>query len=321
MNIPKNIKNLINPENKTKLIGLLTILIVLWLVLYFIPEIFISLFNTLLGNLILIIISILVLTYDLRYGILFCIILIVIYRFSHLIKTTQKEGFTWTKNSENDFLLIQNTINPHKIFDMNLIKQQASQEELNYFNENGMWPWSEKTQELYKEAINKNTYVRTYYEDAINYVRTIYNEAAILRVLSYQTKEGDFLLNGVQIKNPLGNKFEDLPNGYGNFAYNSGLLKNRSNDVIKCNMKNSNGSTLERIKYTGKGIIFGEQTSTTTAVDYNNLEEIIPGFKFVKGPCNPCGAINENPDYSCPFDIKLKKDRTISNVWKNLWGL
>ena len=110
MNIPKNIKNLINPENKTKLIGLLTILIVLWLVLYFIPEIFISLFNTLLGNLILIIISILVLTYDLRYGILFCIILIVIYRFSHLIKTTQKEGFTWSKNSENDFLLIQITI-------------------------------------------------------------------------------------------------------------------------------------------------------------------------------------------------------------------
>ena len=40
------IKNLFNKENKTKLIGLLTILIALWLVLYFIPEVFLSLFNT-----------------------------------------------------------------------------------------------------------------------------------------------------------------------------------------------------------------------------------------------------------------------------------
>jgi hypothetical protein len=315
----KNIKNLINDDNKTKLIGLLTILIGLWLVLYFIPEIFVSLFSTLLGNLILIVITILVLTYDIKCGILLSIILIVVYRFSHLTKT-QKEGFS--KNSENDFLLIQNSINPNKIFDMNLIHTQSSQEEINYFNENGIWPWSKKTQELYKEAIKKNPYVRTYYKDAINYVRTIYNESAILRVLSYQTKEGEFLLNGIQIKNPNGNKFEDLPSGYGNFAYNSGLLENRSDDTIKCNMKNSNGSTLERIKYTGRGGIFGEQTSSTTNVDYNNLEEIIPGFKFVNGPCNPCGAINENPDYSCPFNIKLKNEPTvISNVWKKLWGL
>ena len=39
MDIPKSIKNIINEENKTKLIGLLTILITLWLVLYLIPDI------------------------------------------------------------------------------------------------------------------------------------------------------------------------------------------------------------------------------------------------------------------------------------------
>ena len=50
MKLPKNIKNLINEENKTKVIGLLTILILLWLVLYFIPEVFTTLFNTILGN-------------------------------------------------------------------------------------------------------------------------------------------------------------------------------------------------------------------------------------------------------------------------------
>lgn len=98
MKLPKNI---INEENRTKIIGFLTILILLWLVLYFIPEVFTSLFNTFLGNLILFTISILTLMYDLKYGIIISLILIVIYRFSQLSKT--KEGFTWNKKSTQDF--------------------------------------------------------------------------------------------------------------------------------------------------------------------------------------------------------------------------
>jgi len=321
MKIPKNIKNIINEENKTKIIGLLTILILLWLVLYFIPEIFTSLFNTLLGNLILVTISILTLMYDLKYGIITSLTLIIIYRFSQLSRT--KEGFTWNEQSTQDFLLIQNSINRQNIFDVNMIQtNQASQEEVDYFNTNGMWPWSQKTIELYKEAVNKNPYIRTYSGDAVNYARKKYNEAAVLMILSYQTKEGQFLLNGVLVKNPSGNKMEDLPNGYGDFPYNSGLIGNKSDDVIKCNMSKKNGATLERITYTGKGGIYGEQTSKTNSVDYNNLENIIPGFNFVNGPCNPCGAINEKPDYSCPFNLNVKnKPPSVSNVWQYLWNI
>ena len=321
MKLPKNIKNLINEENKTKIIGLLTILILLWLVLYFVPEVFTSLFNTLLGNLILITIAVLSLMYNLQYGIIISIVIIVIYRFSQLSRT--KEGFTWDKKSTNDFLLIQNTINRDKIFDVDMIQQsQASQEELDYFNKNGMWPWSQKTIKLYEEAINNNPYIRTYSGDAVNYARTVYNESVILRLLSYQTKEGQFLLNGVLVQDPSGNKMEDLPSGYGEFGYKSGLIGNRSDDIIKCNMSKKNGSTLERIRYTGKGGIFNEQTSTTTPVDYNNLENIIPGFKFLNGPCNPCGAINETPDYSCPFKLKVKNNSPfISDVWQYLWNI
>ena len=192
----------------------------------------------------------------------------MLYRFSHIIK----EGFSWTPNSTQNFLLIQNTMNRQKIFDIDIIKNQASQEELNYFNSNGKWPWSQKTKDLFVEALKKNPFIRTLPEDSLNYTMTIYNEAAILQALSYQTKEGQFLLNGVLIQDPSGNPMEDLPSGFGNFPYKSGLLENKSNDIIKCNMKNPNGATLERIKYTGKGGIYGEQTSTITPVDYNNLE-------------------------------------------------
>ena len=87
-------------------------------------------------------------------------------------------------------------------------------------------------------------------------------------------------------------------------------------------MNKPNGGTLERITYTGKGGIFGEQTSKVSPVNYNDLENIIPGFEFLNGPCNPCGAINENPDYSCPFKLKVKnKSPFISNVWQKLWNI
>ena len=322
MKVPKNIQNLINNDNKTKLIGLLTILILLWIVFYFIPEIFDSLLNTILGNLILLTITALTLMTNFKYGIILSLFLIVMYRFSQLSKI--KETFTWSKESTQDFLLIQNSINPHKVFDVNMIQasQQASQQELDFFNKNGIWPWSQKTIELYEDSVNSNPYIRTFSGDAVNYARTIYNEAAILRIISYQTKEGQFLLNGILIKDPSGNVNEDLPSGFGDFPYKSGLLDNRRDDIIKCNMNKDNNATLERITYTGKGGIYGEQTSKVTPVDYNELENIIPGFKFLNGPCNPCGAINESPDYSCPFQLKVKnKSPFISDVWQYLWNI
>jgi hypothetical protein len=313
-------KNIFNEKNKVRIIGLLTILIILWLILYFIPDLLILLFNTFLGNLILITISILSLMYDIKYGIIISLILIIVYRFSHV---TKKEGFTWNKDSEKDFLLIQDTINHHTIFDVDMIqKNQASQEEVDYFNKNGFWPWSQKTKDLYIEALNKNPYIRTFSDSELNYIMTIYNEAAILRILSYQTKEGQFLLNGVLVLDPSGNKMEELPSGFGDFAYNSELLQNRTDNIIKCNMKDSNNATLEKIEFAGKGGIFGEQKETITPVDYNDLEKIIPGFTFVNGPCNPCGALNVNPDYSCPFKLTVKnKPPFISSVWQHLWNV
>jgi len=316
-----NLKNLFNEENKTSLIGLLTILIGLWLVLYFVPELFNSLFGTLLGNFILIIIALLTLSHDIRYGIIVSIIIIVIYRFIQLTKNKSKEGFN--QQETKDFLLIQNTINPKIIFDTKMIeKNQASQEELEYFNKNGKWPWSEKTKELYLEAIKRNPFVRVSPQSSLNYAMTIYNEKAILMILSYQTKEGQFLLNGVLIQDPSGNAKEDLPSGFGDFPYIAGLIGRKNDDIIKCNMSKPNGATLERITYTGKGGIYGEQTSKVTPIDYHNLENIIPGFTFLNGPCNPCVSINENPDYSCPFKLTVKnKPPFISDVWQTLWNI
>ena len=51
----KEFKKILNEDNKTILIGLLSILIIFWVILYIIPGFLISLFNTFLGNIILLI--------------------------------------------------------------------------------------------------------------------------------------------------------------------------------------------------------------------------------------------------------------------------
>ena len=143
-----------------------------------------------------------------------------------------------------------------------------------------------------------------------------------------ETKEGSFLLSGVQIND---GKKNELESGFGDFGYESGLTTHMY-PVIKCKIDDNGNSSLEKTTYTGKGGIFGEQTSITSKVDYNNLESEIPGFKFLNGPCDPCKAINSSSEYSCPFNLKLKeekegkegkeeKETEISQVWKYLWGI
>lgn len=206
----KELKNLFSEDNKTMLIGLLSIFVVAWLILYIIPGFLISLFNTVLGNLILLLSLILVSSQDVKYGIALAIIFVVLYRFSHL-----KEGFTWSEESGRKFIELQNSINPNTVFDLKEIQKQASQEELDYFLKNGMWPWSKETEDLYNELLNKNTYVRTYPEDAIIDAKTRYNQSIITQILSEQL---DVLQNNLDKHTIL-----DDRDGLGLYAFSSGL--------------------------------------------------------------------------------------------------
>jgi len=298
------------------LIGLISIFLTIWIILYAIPGLLYNLFNTILGKLILLLLVILISYKNIKYGIILFLILIIVYRF---ISYT-KEGFTWEESQINKFLEIQKSINPGVVFDSSEVQKQASPEEVNYFIKNGHWKWSKETEDLYVETLYNNPYVRTDPQTALETMRTIYNENAILQLLSWQAKEGQFLRNGVSIRGGEINKYQALPNGWGDYAFNSGQIS-KTDNVIKCGTNKNDGKlSLQQILYMGNGGILYEHVKNIIQVDFNNLEKLIPGFKFLKTPCNPCMALEDPANYDCPFKLDISGSETgVSPIWKYLW--
>ena len=50
-----------------------------------------------------------------------------------------------------------------------------------------------------------------------------------------------------------------------------------------------------------------------------DLPSVVPGFKFLGSPCNPCGALNSDADYSCPFSLDIGDGAEVSPIWSTLW--
>jgi hypothetical protein len=280
-----------------------------------------------------------------------CLAIIVVWQ----LISIYEEGFT--VESTKQFLDLQSTINPHKKFDMDAIGKQATQEEMDYYLKHQMWPWSTELQEMYKGAIESNPYVRIDTKLGVNQARILYNESIMWQILSWQTKEGQFLLNGVIVKDPSANQF---PSGFGDFPYSSELTKER-HDVIKC-AEDKGELVLMRTRNVGIDQN-GAYITKQFPVDLGTLDKLIPGFtstlaenpgsphlssngssrdafgstfpkggfskggfgstfpKGGKGGCNPCVALNETPDYSCPFKLDIMGVKPgVSSVWSKLWS-
>ena len=326
MTILKNTKKNLSEENKKILVILLAVLVFIWMIYFLIPSVFVLLFTTFLGKTILLLVVILLSIKDFSYGIILAICLIVFSRFSSL-SSKSKEGFDWGAKKTDDFLKVQQTLNRNTVFFMDEITKQATKEEADYYLVNNYWPWDKEVENLYLASSLNNPLIQTSTDDSLRDIKKKYNQRAILELLSNETKEGVFLVKGVEV--PTGKN--NMPDGTGYFGYNSGLIANLYNKNIKCYPENKNSKkyVLKSLEYKGDEGILGSQIWETKNINTNDLENIIPGFTFLKGPCNPCSAIayNNDPSYDCPFSLKLKNTKTIKNnngvseVWKYLWKL
>ena len=71
-------------KNLNLVVGLITLLIILWIVMFAVPGLFVNLFDTGLGNLILVAFIFLAAMYNTNLAVGLAIVFIVLWRFSHM---------------------------------------------------------------------------------------------------------------------------------------------------------------------------------------------------------------------------------------------
>ena len=76
--------NLFSRQNMNLLVGLITLLVILWVIMYAIPGLFVSLFDSNLGNLILIAFIFLAAMYSINLAVGLTVVFLILWRFSHM---------------------------------------------------------------------------------------------------------------------------------------------------------------------------------------------------------------------------------------------
>jgi len=71
-------------KNLNLVIGLITLLVILWIIMFAVPSLFVNLFDTILGNVILIAFILLASIYNINLAVGLAVVFIILYRFSHM---------------------------------------------------------------------------------------------------------------------------------------------------------------------------------------------------------------------------------------------
>jgi len=79
--------NVFSKKNLNLVVGLISLLVVLWIVMFAVPSLFVNLFDTGLGNLVLIAFILLAAMYNTNLAVGLSIVFIILWRFSHMSVT------------------------------------------------------------------------------------------------------------------------------------------------------------------------------------------------------------------------------------------
>jgi hypothetical protein len=246
-------------------------------------------------------------------------------------KSVSLSGGSWSKSTILQFIQFQKTKNPLLIFDMDLLQKNASEREAIELLTTGQWPWSPVVQQIYQDAIVRDTNRQINPLDSMNKDRSIYCEAIMKDMLAFKAPEGQFLLYGVLVKNRSGSGSGPgsvaESSGEGTYGENSGLIS-QSQDLIRC--RGSSG--MQKISWSGYDGITGVRVKNIENLNYTDLPSVVPGFTFLNGPCNPCDALSDDPlkKYRCPFVLERENGNgnggyykgigAMSDIWRVLWG-
>jgi hypothetical protein len=219
--------------------------------------------------------------------------------FQNNITTSNK----WCPDLIKRFNIYQTTMNKNKTyFDLDILQKQTTPDEVEQLLDTGYWPWPDELKKLYIDKVWSSSIIKIDPNFALDNAMKIYNKNAARELLAWNTKEGEFLLYG------------------GDLGVSDGMPKNVHN-TIKCSTDSKGNSVMEKKIYTGMSLWNGYMDVKTTKLKPEDIPKDMPGFSFVKNPCDPCVALNSPGDFSCPFKLNVKGDDSITTPWQSLWGL
>ena len=286
-------------KNQKHYIIYISFFLFLIFLLYLLPTQMDNLFTSLFGILFMLFLVFLINIYNSSITIGLLMILIIISISIYLSKT--KEGFEnkWSDKLIRKFLNYQDLHNPDYYYDINIIQQQVTPKEVKEYFKTGHWIWSPEIENVYIQMIKRNTGISFNPPSALEKAKRIYNEKAITDLLAWNTKEGQFIINGAII------------------GHNDKLPKN-INNLLQCN---TDGNMVKVIKELTP-IQSEYMIENKTNVKPEDIPSLLPGFKFLEEPCNPCNILNEDvPNYNCKFSLDIGDKGIISPIWAYLWGI
>jgi len=147
---------------------------------------------------------------------------------------------------------------------------------------------------MYLKAVSKNKIIKLDPTDSMWNDKKIYNENAIKQLLSWNTKEGNFILEG------------------GRDSYNN---------LIKCEESNKDNkkSVLKKTYFNGYNLWNGYEKIKKIEIENEDIPKYMPGFSFINESCNPCSPLDNS--YNCPFRLNTKGNNKVSEIWNLLWNI
>uniref|UniRef100_A0A6C0F4U7 Uncharacterized protein n=1 Tax=viral metagenome TaxID=1070528 RepID=A0A6C0F4U7_9ZZZZ len=300
-----------------------------FIAIYYDPVVYAGMFNNILGKVILFSIIGLAFVRDFYYGCIVSLFVAILYFVAgEIIKG--KEGFkggvatgSWSKKTLDDFKTYNAKVHPDTQFNLQILQEQASDEEVEEYVKTGYWPWTDVTKKMYVEQAERLQMIRINPVIQLNEAMQLYNEKAAQQLLSWNTKEGNFIINGgLAAYDPLVN--DDSPQD-----------EYQPKNIIKCVQDKNGISKMQKKSFHGYNYFNGYKNTKTEDVLDEDIPKEMPGFEFVKGPCNPCGPLENPPEYNCPFTLNIRgknkgnyrggdnnfSGKKISPIWEQLWGL
>jgi hypothetical protein len=113
----------------------------------------------------------------------FFLLLCVFFLFFLVLKKGEKEGFTWSPSTQNQFLQFQSTVHPRFAFDVREIQNQATEEEVMELLRTGFWPWNEKVQQDFIQHVQHNPNIKVNPLTALQNARSLYNQRVAQELL------------------------------------------------------------------------------------------------------------------------------------------